>query len=116
MWPSFNSSQKKPEELFGIFVYEDQNGYMRLAIEKKRKNSYPIYTFHYKVDGHGVIRKLMKEFSLTQPTLSHHFNKLVDAGIITNRKEGVLWFYSINKQFLKEKGIDLKKLLEKHTI
>lgn len=64
LWPEFNVSQKKPEELYGIFVYEDQNGYMRLAIEKKRKNSAPIYTFHYKVDGHGVMRKLMKEFSL----------------------------------------------------
>jgi DNA polymerase-3 subunit epsilon len=64
LWPQFNVSQKKPEELFGIFVYEDQNGYMRLAIEKKRKNNSPIYTFHYKVDGHGVMRKLMKEFSL----------------------------------------------------
>ncbi len=64
LWPEFNVSQKKPEEVFGIFVYEDQNGYMRLAIEKKRKNSAPIYTFHYKVDGHGVMRKLMKEFSL----------------------------------------------------
>lgn len=64
LWPQFNVSQKKPEELFGIFVYEDQNGYMRLAIEKKRKNNNPIYTFHYKVDGHGVMRKLMKEFEL----------------------------------------------------
>lgn len=64
LWPIFNTSQKKQEEVFGIFMYEDQNGYMRLAIEKKRKNSTPIYTFHYKVDGHGVMRKLMKEFSL----------------------------------------------------
>lgn len=56
-------------------------------------------------------QELMKEFSLTQPTLSHHFNKLVDAGVITNRKEGVLWFYSLNRQFLEEHGIDLKKLL-----
>lgn len=64
LWPEFNVSQKKPEEVFGIFVYEDQNGYMRLAIEKKRKNGTPIYTFHYKVDGHGVLRKLMKEFCL----------------------------------------------------
>ena len=64
LWPSFNTSQKRAEEVFGIFVYEDQNGYMRLAIEKKRKSSNPIYTFHYKVDGHGVLRKLMKEFSL----------------------------------------------------
>ena len=64
LWPIFNTSQKRPEETFGIFVYEDQNGYMRLAIEKKRRNSNPVYTFHYKVDGHGVMRKLMKEFNL----------------------------------------------------
>lgn len=64
LWPIFNTSQKRQEELFGFFVYEDQNGYMRLAIEKKRKYSNPVYTFHYKVDGYGVLRKLMKEFSL----------------------------------------------------
>lgn len=64
LWPPFNSAQKKPEDVFGIFVYQDQNGYMRIAIEKKRKNSNPIYTFHYKVDGHGVVRKLMADFSL----------------------------------------------------
>lgn len=64
LWPVFNTSQKRAEEVFGIFVYEDQNGYMRLAIEKKRKNANPVYTFHYKIDGHGVLRKLMKEFCL----------------------------------------------------
>jgi DNA polymerase-3 subunit epsilon len=64
LWPQFNVSQKRAEEVFGIFVYEDQNGYMRLAIEKKRKNNTPLCTFHYKVDGHGVLRKLMKEFLL----------------------------------------------------
>ncbi|MGZ8538255.1 MAG: exonuclease domain-containing protein, partial [Flavisolibacter sp.] len=64
LWPVFNTSQKRQEEVYGFFLYEDQNGYMRVAIEKKRKYSNPIYTFHYKVDGHGVLRKLMKEFSL----------------------------------------------------
>jgi DNA polymerase III subunit epsilon len=64
LWPQFNSSQKKPEDVYGIFVYEDQAGYMRLVIAKKRKNSNPVYTFHYKVDGHGVIRKLMQEYTL----------------------------------------------------
>jgi DNA polymerase-3 subunit epsilon len=64
LWPPFNTAQKKPEDVYGIFVYEDQNGYMRLAIEKKRKNANPIYTFHYKVDGHGVVKKLMKDFNL----------------------------------------------------
>jgi DNA polymerase-3 subunit epsilon len=64
LWPIFNTSQKRLEEAFGIFVYEDQNGYRRLAIEKKRKYSTPIYTFHYQVDGHGVLRRLMRDFSL----------------------------------------------------
>jgi DNA polymerase III subunit epsilon len=64
LWPVFNTSQKRQEEAFGFFVYEDQNGYLRLAIEKKRKNSNPVYTFHYKVDGYGVLKKLMKQFSL----------------------------------------------------
>jgi DNA polymerase-3 subunit epsilon len=64
LWPVFNTSQKRQEEVFGFFVYEDQNGYLRLAIEKKRRYSNPVYTFHFKVDGHGVLRKLMKEFSL----------------------------------------------------
>jgi DNA polymerase III subunit epsilon len=64
LWPIFNTSQKRQEEAFGFFVYEDQNGYLRLAIEKKRKNSNPFYTFHYKVDGYGVLKKLMKQFSL----------------------------------------------------
>jgi DNA polymerase-3 subunit epsilon len=64
LWPLLNTSQKRQEEVFGIFVYEDQNGYMRLAIERKRKYSNPVYTFHYKVDGYGVLKKLMKEFFL----------------------------------------------------
>jgi DNA polymerase-3 subunit epsilon len=64
LWPQFNTSQKKQEDVFGIFVYEDQNGYMRLAIEKRRKNSNPVYTFNFQVDGHGVVRKLMKEYRL----------------------------------------------------
>jgi DNA polymerase-3 subunit epsilon len=64
LWPIFNTSQKKQEDVFGLVVYEDQNGYMRLAIERKRRYGTPIYTFHYKVDGHGVLRKLMKEFTL----------------------------------------------------
>ncbi|TCJ12590.1 DNA polymerase III subunit epsilon [Flaviaesturariibacter flavus] len=64
LWPAFNNAQKKPEDTFGIFTYEDQAGYMRLAIEKRRRNSHPIHTFHYQVDGHGIIRRLMRDHQL----------------------------------------------------
>ncbi|GAA4339936.1 exonuclease domain-containing protein [Flaviaesturariibacter amylovorans] len=64
LWPAFNQAQKKAEEQFGIFMYEDRAGYLRLAIEKKRRNNHPVYTFHYKIEGHGLLRRLMKEYTL----------------------------------------------------
>lgn len=63
-WPAFNSSQKRWEDIYGIFVYEDQKGYQRLAIDKNRKRLNPVYSFHYLADGHAIIRKLLKEFNL----------------------------------------------------
>jgi DNA polymerase-3 subunit epsilon len=63
-WPIFNASQKRWEDVYGIYVYEDQNGYLRLAIDKKRKRLNPVYTFHYLVDGHAVLRKLISEHQL----------------------------------------------------
>lgn len=63
-WPIFNSSQKRWEDIYGIFMYEDQNGYQRLAIDKNRKRLNPVFTFHYIVDGHAIIRKLIKDFNL----------------------------------------------------
>lgn len=57
-------------------------------------------------------QELMKRFPLSQPAMSHHFNKLVDAGVINNRRDGVLWFYTLNDKHLKLLGIDIKKLLK----
>ena len=63
-WPIFNTSQKRWEDVYGLFVYEDQNGYQRLAIDKNRKRLSPVYSFHYLADGHAVVRKLIKEYNL----------------------------------------------------
>jgi DNA polymerase-3 subunit epsilon len=64
LWPIFNYSQKRWEDVYGIFTYEDQNGYLRLAIEKNKKHLIPVYSFHYLVDGHAILRKLISEFNL----------------------------------------------------
>jgi len=64
LWPIFNYSQKRWEDVYGIFTYEDQNAYLRLAIEKNKKNLTPFHSFHYLVDGHSVLRKLISEFNL----------------------------------------------------
>ena len=64
LWPIFNYSQKNGENVYGIFAYEDQNGYVRLAIEKNKQHLKPLYTFHYLADGHSVLRKLIREHRL----------------------------------------------------
>jgi DNA polymerase-3 subunit epsilon len=64
LWPVFNYSQKKWEDVYGIFSFEDQNGYLRLGIEKNKKRLTPVHSFHYLVDGHSILRKLIYEFHL----------------------------------------------------
>lgn len=58
-------------------------------------------------------QELSKKFSLSQPALSHHFNKLISAKIINVRKNGTENFYSINRAYLKNMGIDIKKVIAK---
>lgn len=58
-------------------------------------------------------QELMKRFPLSQPTMSHHFNKLVDAGILNNRRDGVLWFYTLNTELLSKVGLDIIKIVSK---
>lgn len=64
LWPLFNQSQKQPEEVFGIYLYEDQKGYLRLVIDKKRRHSTPVCSFHHKVDVHNFLKKLNTRFQL----------------------------------------------------
>jgi DNA polymerase-3 subunit epsilon len=70
LWPQFNQAQKKQEDVFGIFQYEDQNGYRRLVIDKKRRHSTPVCSFHFKVDIHNFLKKLITRFQLC-PRLSY---------------------------------------------
>jgi DNA polymerase III subunit epsilon len=64
LWPIFNYSQKEWEDTFGIFSYEDQNGYMRLAIEKNKKQLTPVCTFHRITEGHAMMRKMIRDYQL----------------------------------------------------
>ncbi len=62
-------------------------------------------------DSEVSCQELQKKFDLSQPTLSHHFKKLIDADIILQRKEKTANFYAVNDEFLKKIGIDIQKLL-----
>src|SRR5437660_4459319 len=64
LWPEFNSSQKRFEQAYGLYVYEDQLGYQRLAIDKKKKYSNPLFAFHTLNEGYSLMRQLMTAFNL----------------------------------------------------
>lgn len=48
--------------------------------------------------------------SLSQPAMSHHFSKLVDAGVLLEKKSGTEKFYELNHALFDTIGIDPKKL------
>ena len=64
LWPENNRALKRFEQAYGLFLYEDQRGYQRLLIDKKRKGSTPIYSFNQIFEGHSLLRQLMEEFEL----------------------------------------------------
>ncbi len=64
LWPQYNYSQKKLEWQYGIYMYEDNRGYQRLVMEKKRKYLHPLFSFSTKTEGYRILWKLVKEFGL----------------------------------------------------
>ena len=51
------------------------------------------------ISGSGELRScdLLPEFEITQPTLSHHLNVLLENDVLTSRKAGRCVYFSVNK-------------------
>jgi len=64
LWPVYNRSLKRFEQAYGLYVYEDQSGYLRLTIEKKKPNLNAYYSFNGLAEGWQVLRKLVRQFEL----------------------------------------------------
>lgn len=45
---------------------------------------------------------IQEEFNITQPTLSHDMRVLLDAGIVSARKEWKNTYYSLNVEYLEQ--------------
>lgn len=64
LWPAFNRSQKRASTVYGLYIFEDRNGYIRLAIDKKKKHLQPLYTFNLLIEGQNMIKQLVTRFAL----------------------------------------------------
>lgn len=64
LWPRYNKSQKQPEVKYALYTFEDNRGYMRLAIDKKKKHLPHIYNFNLLNEGLVLLKKMVEEFEL----------------------------------------------------
>ena len=56
--------------------------------------------------------RILEEFHITQPTLSHDMRVLAEAGIINQRREGKNIYYSLNSEVLSTMYQNLGKMFE----
>ncbi len=63
-WPEFNRALKKPELAYGIYDYEDRNGYIRLCIDKVRKHIRPLDTFATLTEAYHVMQEIADTYDL----------------------------------------------------
>ncbi len=69
LWPKYNLAQKYRVEEWGVFDYEDRNGYLRFCVNTVSKGTKPLITFSNKGDAWNFMWEKVKEFDLC-PKLS----------------------------------------------
>lgn len=69
LWPKYNQAQKFRVEEWGIYDYEDRNGYLRFSVNIVSKGSRPLIRFTSKGDAWNFLWKKVKDFELC-PKLS----------------------------------------------
>ena len=68
-WPKYNMAQKYKVEDWGIYDYEDRNGYHRFSVNMVTRGSRPLIRFSTKGDAWNFLWEKVREFNLC-PKLS----------------------------------------------
>lgn len=64
LWPKYNQAQKHRTDEWGIFNYEDRNGYRRFSVNKVVRGSRPLIRFSSKGDAWNFLWEKVREFEL----------------------------------------------------
>lgn len=64
LWPKYNRALKKYDPKFGLFSYEDLQGYRRLFVGKNDKSRVPIQVFTTRAGGINKLQELVRRFGL----------------------------------------------------
>lgn len=66
LWPENNRALKHYDQKYALYVFEDQKGYMRLGIDKYKKQVPVLHSFNTLLEGHNLLRILIKEHILCE--------------------------------------------------
>ena len=64
LWPKYNRALKGYEASYGLYSFEDGNGYLRLAVDRKHKHLPAVHLFYSRYEGVTELKRLIKEFDL----------------------------------------------------
>lgn len=62
--PLYNRSQRRSAFNFGLFSFEDKDGYIHLKINKIEEDEIPLTTFHFQQEGLDYLHKLSETYAL----------------------------------------------------
>ncbi|HYF67883.1 MAG TPA: exonuclease domain-containing protein [Ohtaekwangia sp.] len=64
LWPKYNQAQKFKAEEWGIFGYEDRNGYLRFSVNTVTRGAQPLIRFSTKGDTWNFLWEKVREYDL----------------------------------------------------
>ncbi|MFD2145917.1 exonuclease domain-containing protein [Mucilaginibacter antarcticus] len=85
LWPKYNRAMKRFEHAYGLYAYEDQRGYMRLAVDKHRKHTGTIYTCNTLFEGRSIVNQLIERFALCPKFCFIQTNTATCTGVATDQ-------------------------------
>jgi DNA polymerase-3 subunit epsilon len=65
-WPENNRALKRFDQKYALYSFEDQKGYIRLGIDKYKKNTNALYTFSSLLAGQSMLRGMINEHTLCE--------------------------------------------------
>ena len=127
--PFYNRLQRRSANNFGIYLFEDRNGYLNLQVRKMEEEAVPVTTFNFLQEGVDMLHERAGRYSLCKSLchLDNHLQPCFDSrlGICLGACEGkedpapynlrVLeaikpWQFHSPNFFLLEKGKDREEL------
>ncbi|SER16772.1 exonuclease domain-containing protein [Pedobacter rhizosphaerae] len=64
LWPENNRAMKRYEHKYDLCIFEDQNGYLRLAIDKHHTNNRSLQSFNSLLEGYNFLNQMVEKYQL----------------------------------------------------